>query len=87
MTDWGVKRTYNITRIRMDMNPRITNFENDGHQVSVGKYFKDKYGVDLEPNQPLIEIAHRRDSIFLPPQLCTLETIPEHLHKRKDLIN
>ena len=30
MTGWGTKRTYTITRVRQDMNPKKTTFNIDG---------------------------------------------------------
>lgn len=48
MTGWGNKRVYNVSKVRMDLTPSNTTFDCDGHQMSVMKYFKDKYNIDLE---------------------------------------
>ena len=70
----------------MDTNPQKAKFQSDGNAVSVLKYFKDKYNIDLDPEQPLLEVGHRKDSILLPSQICYIETIPDALKKKKDLI-
>lgn len=70
----------------MDMNPRKAKFNSDGMAVSVLDYFKDKYAIELDPNQPLLEVGNRKDSILLPSQICFIETIPDALRKKKDLI-
>lgn len=87
MTGWGAKRPYRVSRVRLDMNPLNAKFSNDGNSVTVLEYFKDKYGITLDPKQPLLEVGNReKDSILLPSQLCLIETIPEALRKRKDII-
>ena len=50
MTEWGSKRFYKISRVRMDMNPRKAKFNSDGSAVTVLEYFKDKYSITLDPN-------------------------------------
>ena len=86
MTDWGAKRAYNISRVRMDMNPVNAKFNADGNSVTVKEYFREKYNIDLDPGQPLLEVGNRKDSILLPAQICFIESIPEALKKRKDII-
>jgi hypothetical protein len=86
LTEWGNKRFYKITRVRMDMNPRKAKFNSEGEAVTVFDYFKEKYNVDLVPDQPLLEVGNRKDSILLPSQICFIETIPDALRKKKDLI-
>ena len=86
MTDWGTKRAYNISRVRLDMNPLKAKFNSDGASVSVKEYFKEKYSINLDPTQPLLEVGNRKDSILLPAQICFIESIPEALKKRKDII-
>jgi hypothetical protein len=66
LTEWGSKRFYKITRVRMDMNPRKAKFNSEGEAVTVFDYFKEKYNVDLVPDQPLLEVGNRKDSILLP---------------------
>lgn len=70
----------------MDMNPLTAKFMSDGTPVSVYAYFKEKYNVELDQKQPLLEVGHRKDSILLPSQICYIESIPEALRKKKDLI-
>lgn len=86
MTEWGSKRFYKLSRVRMDMNPRKAKFSSDGAAVTVLDYFKDKYQITLDPNQPLLEVGNRKDTILLPSQICYIETIPEALKKKKELI-
>lgn len=50
----------------MDMNPIKSKFNVDGEGVSVLDYFKNKYNIVLNPNQPLLEVGNRKDSILLP---------------------
>ena len=50
MTNWGAKRAYNITKVRMDLNPRDCKFEESGQSISISQYFKDKYQISLDPN-------------------------------------
>ena len=57
MTEWGARKIYKITRVRTDKNPLNSFFQADGQQVSVRDYFFEKYGVQLEVNQPLLEIG------------------------------
>jgi hypothetical protein len=66
MTLWGTKRTYKVSRVRLDLNPKKTTFLVDGKNVSISSYFKQKYQIDLNPEQPLLEIGSHRDSILLP---------------------
>jgi len=49
MTGWGAKRSYKISKVRMDMNPSNAKFNSDGASVSVRSYFKEKYSIDLDP--------------------------------------
>jgi hypothetical protein len=48
MTGWGVKRAYNISKVRLDMNPLNAKFNSDGNSVTVKQYFKEKYQIDLD---------------------------------------
>lgn len=48
MTGWGSKRPYKITNVRMDMNPVMAKFSNEGNPVSIYVYFKEKYDIDLD---------------------------------------
>ena len=48
LTEWGSKRFYKISKVRMDMNPLKAKFQSDGNPVSVQAYFKEKYNVDLD---------------------------------------
>ena len=66
MTEWGSKKFYKISLVRMDMNPMNAKFQSDGIAVSVYDYFKEKYNVELDKKQPLLEVGHRKDSILLP---------------------
>jgi hypothetical protein len=49
MTLWGTKRTYKVSRVRLDLNPKKTTFLVDGKNVSISSYFKQKYQIDLNP--------------------------------------
>ena len=86
MTEWGARKVYKITRVRTDMNPLKAFFQAEGEQVSVRDYFFQKYGEQLEVNQPLLEIGQKK-IILLPPQLCTFESMPELMSKNKTLVN
>ena len=67
MTNWGAKRPYRVTKVRLDMNPMNAKFSSDGNSVTVLEYFKDKYNISLDPKQPLLEVGNRaKDSILLP---------------------
>lgn len=70
----------------MELNPIQAKFNVDGNFVSVLEYFKDKYNIELDPTQPLLEVGNRKDSILLPSQICYIESIPDALKKKKDLI-
>lgn len=88
MTDWGSKKTYKVSSVRLDMTPANTKFNFDGDEVSLVSYFKEKYGVYLDAKQPLLEIGQpNKKPIYLPPQLCIIETLPDLLSRNKDLIN
>ena len=50
LTEWGSKRFYKISKVRMDMNPKKAKFNSDGEAVTVLDYFKDKYSITLDPN-------------------------------------
>lgn len=50
----------------MDMNPKKAKFNSDGEAVTVLEYFKEKYSITLDPNQPLLEVGNRKDAILLP---------------------
>jgi hypothetical protein len=50
----------------MDLNPKKAKFNSDGTAVTVLEYFKEKYNVTLDPDQPLLEVGNRKDSILLP---------------------
>jgi hypothetical protein len=43
MTGWGAKRAYKVSKVRLDLNPRLAKFTSDGNSVTVKEYFKDKY--------------------------------------------
>jgi len=62
MTGWGAKRMYKITKVRLDLNPVKAKFkagDDENSAVSLKDYFKEKYEVDLDPDQPLLEVGHR----------------------------
>jgi len=69
------------------MSPLKANFSSEGNTISVKDYFKEKYGIELEANQPLLEVGSRKNAILLPPQLCTFESMPELLKKNKTLVS
>jgi len=68
MTDWGNKKTYKVSSVRLDMTPQNTKFNFDGDEVSLVSYFREKYGVILDARQPLLEIGQpNKKPIYLPP--------------------
>jgi hypothetical protein len=50
------------------------------------EYYKTKYGKDLDPNQPILEVRQsggKQSIVHLPPQFCFMTGIPEE--NRQDL--
>lgn len=87
MTTWGNNRMYRVTRIRMDLDPLTTFFSLDDEDISLKDYFRIKYQKDLIVSQPILEVASRKEQIFLPSQCCYIENIPEALSNNKKLIS
>lgn len=69
------------------MNPVKAVFEGEGgRHTNVYEYFKEKYGINLEKDQPLLEVGQRKNTILLPPQVCTFESMSDLLKKNKTLV-
>ncbi len=61
---------YRVNKVRLDLNPikakfKVTNDESD--PVTIKAYFKEKYEVDLDSDQPLLEVGTRKESSILLP--------------------
>ena len=86
MAKYGPHRTYKVHRIRWDMNPKDYIFDHgdDKARSNMIDYFKTAYTVKIHhQNQPLFEIRQKRQSIYLPPELCTLVGIPAKIRENK----
>ncbi len=50
-------------------------------------YFQKNYEKKItDPNQPLFEIKQKRQSIYLPPELCILVGIPPKIRENKKIM-
>jgi hypothetical protein len=92
MANYGLKRTYKVHRICWDMSPGTYFFE-QGEQggpttkVKMLDYFQKNYEKKItDPKQPLFEIKQKKQSIFLPPELCILVGIPPKIRENKKIM-
>jgi hypothetical protein len=86
MANYGQKRTYKVHQIRFDMTPDDYFFDqgDEAKRVSMLDYFLRAYEQKIsDKTQPLFEIKQRRQSIFLPPELCILVGIPQQIRENK----
>ena len=50
-------------------------------------YFQKNYEKKItDPKQPLFEIKQKKQSIFLPPELCILVGIPPKIRENKKIM-
>lgn len=86
MANYGQKRTYKVHQIRFDMSPETYFFDqgDEAKRVSMLEYFLRAYDTKITiKKQPLFEIKQRKQSIFLPPELCILVGIPQQIRENK----
>lgn len=89
ITKWGKQLSYQIDDIAFDMNPKTHKFlvkgkvGETGREYSMDDYFKEKFPETpiKTPNQPLLVVHKRDESIYLPPELCFIPNLPEDFTK------
>jgi hypothetical protein len=59
-----------VDGITNDLNPNSYTFPVDGQNVSMHKYFLQKFRINLIPDQPLLYVNKRNDRIYLPTEVC-----------------
>lgn len=90
MAKYGCSRTYKVLMIRWDMSPSSYYFEQgegDTKKISMTEYFMKTYDKKItELKQPLFEIKQKKQSIFLPPEMCILVGIPAKIRENKRIM-
>ncbi|KAG0696503.1 ribonuclease H-like domain-containing protein [Suillus ampliporus] len=72
----GYKKRYTLFRIASSSAEKMT-FIKDGCQISVAQHFQQVYHISLEhPELPLADLGTERRSIYVPLELCMIESQP-----------
>ncbi|TCD66063.1 hypothetical protein EIP91_001871 [Steccherinum ochraceum] len=73
----GYRRKYTVRKVASNTASRqMMNLEEEGRQVSVEQYFREKYNVNLQYGSqlPLVDVTGpgARHTTYLPPELCEI---------------
>lgn len=80
IADWGHKRVYMIADIDFKTNPVSKMFIYNGQEISIAQYMHDVYGKEVKDfNQPLIMVKHGEEYIYLTPEFCRIDGVPEQI--------
>ena len=80
IADWGNKRTYRIDEIDFTTNPVKHKFTYNNEEVSVAQYMDQVYGKAIKDfNQPMIKVKHTDQFIYLPPEFCRIDGVPDSI--------
>ncbi|KAG1734940.1 ribonuclease H-like domain-containing protein [Suillus paluster] len=72
----GYKKRYTLFRITSSSAAETT-FIKNGRRISVAQHFREVYKISLEhPELPLADLGTERRSVFVPLELCMIESQP-----------
>ena len=83
IANWGNKRAYIVSDVVFNQCPTSHYFQtNNGQKVSIFSYFRDVYNMQIrEKNQPLFQTKMGQKEVFLPPEFCTIDGVPQSMKK------
>ena len=84
--EWGCFRTYQVSSVAFDKNPLTHKVPQGEFEISMAKYFADKYGEEgtlQDTSQPLLVVQRGKtgDVIYLPPEKCVIAGLPQGMSK------
>ena len=80
IADWGNKRTYKIAGVDFKFNPVSKKFVYNNVETSVAQYMQEVYGKAITDfKQPLIMVKHADEFIYLPPEFCRIDGVPDSI--------
>nr|AEX87971.1 Otiwi9 [Sterkiella histriomuscorum] len=81
VTTWGSYRAYQIKSIIFDKTPFTMKFTNsEGDTFTVAQYFQKVIKQNItDKNQPIFVASLNGRDIYLPPELCNMDGIPDEI--------
>lgn len=76
-----ITKSYQVDGLTFDVTPRTHRFQwkhgGMAEEVTMVEYFKKKYNIVIDGNQPLLYVNNwQTDKIYLPTQLCNEASLP-----------
>lgn len=74
-------RQYKIDEVDFKHNPETYSFTQNGKKINMIQYFRQSYNIELkDKKQPLLlEFKDGGRTIALPPEICVMNGLPDHL--------
>jgi hypothetical protein len=82
VAQWGNKKIYIVCDVEFNLSPFDASFEDkkSGQKIILADYFSRIYGLKIKHDkQPLFVVKSSGSDIYLPPEFCSIDGVPESI--------